>query len=69
LNQTVRVAEDGSITLSLLGKVEVKGKEEPQEAYELIRTSDVKTKIEAAAVAGLTKFVGRRREMELYRRL
>ena len=43
------------------GKVQVKGEEEPQEAYELIRTSDVKTKIEAAAVAGLTKFVGRRR--------
>jgi class 3 adenylate cyclase/tetratricopeptide (TPR) repeat protein len=47
-----------------LGKVQVKGKEEPQEAYELIRTSEVKTRIEAAAVAGLTKFVGRRKEME-----
>ena len=42
----------------------MKGKEEPQEAYELIRTSEVRTRIEAAAVAGLTKFVGRRREME-----
>jgi class 3 adenylate cyclase/tetratricopeptide (TPR) repeat protein len=47
-----------------LGKVQVKGKEEPQEAYELLGTSGVKTRIEAAAVAGLTKFVGRRREME-----
>jgi class 3 adenylate cyclase/tetratricopeptide (TPR) repeat protein/energy-coupling factor transporter ATP-binding protein EcfA2 len=47
-----------------LGRVPVKGKEEPQEAYELIRTSEVKTRIEAAAVAGLTKFVGRRKEME-----
>jgi class 3 adenylate cyclase/tetratricopeptide (TPR) repeat protein len=47
-----------------LGKIQVKGKEEPQEAYELIRTSEVKTRIEAAAVAGLTKFVGRKREME-----
>ena len=50
-----------------LGKVQVKGKEELQEAYELIRTSEVKTRIEAAAVAGLTKFVGRRREMQTLR--
>jgi class 3 adenylate cyclase/tetratricopeptide (TPR) repeat protein len=47
-----------------LGKIQIKGKEESQEAYELIRTSEVKTRIEAAAVSGLTKFVGRRREME-----
>ncbi len=47
-----------------LGKVQVKGKEEPQEAYELIRTSGIKTRIEAAAAAGITKFVGRKREME-----
>jgi class 3 adenylate cyclase/tetratricopeptide (TPR) repeat protein len=47
-----------------LGKIQIKGKEEPQEAYELLATSEVKTRIEAAAIAGLTKFVGRRREME-----
>ena len=47
-----------------LGKIQVKGKELPQDAYALIRTSEVKTRIEAAVVSGLTKFVGRRREME-----
>ena len=47
-----------------LGKVQVKGKEELQEAYELLMPSEVKTRIEAGAVAGLTKFVGRKREME-----
>jgi len=47
-----------------LGKVEVKGKEEPQEAYELIRPSEVETRIEAAAAKGLTRFVGRRKELE-----
>jgi len=47
-----------------LGKIQMKGKEEPQAAYELLAPSEVKTRIEAAAVAGLTKFVGRRREME-----
>jgi len=50
-----------------LGKVQVKGKEELQDAYELLATSDVKTRIEAAAVAGFTKFVGRGREMEALR--
>jgi class 3 adenylate cyclase/tetratricopeptide (TPR) repeat protein len=50
-----------------LGKVQVKGKEELQEAYELLRTSEVKTRIEAAVVSGLTKFVGRKREMEALR--
>ncbi len=47
-----------------LGKIQVKGKEKPQEAYELLTTSEVKTRIEASVVSGLTKFVGRRREME-----
>jgi class 3 adenylate cyclase/tetratricopeptide (TPR) repeat protein len=47
-----------------LGKIQVKGKEEPQEAYRLLGTGDIKTRIEAAAVAGFTKFVGRKGEME-----
>ncbi len=47
-----------------LGKVEVKGKEEPQEAYELIRPSEFETRIEAAAAKGLTRFVGRVKELD-----
>jgi class 3 adenylate cyclase len=47
-----------------LGKVQVKGKEELTEAYELLMASEVETRIEAAALKGFTKFVGRRREME-----
>jgi class 3 adenylate cyclase/tetratricopeptide (TPR) repeat protein len=47
-----------------LGKIQVKGKEEPVEAYELLEPTEVATRIEAAVVRGLTKFVGRRREME-----
>ena len=49
------------------GKVAIKGKEKPQEAYELIRPSEVETRIEAAAAKGLTRFVGRRKEMEALR--
>jgi class 3 adenylate cyclase len=45
------------------GVLPVKGKEEPQEAYQLIRPSDVETRIEAATVRGLTRFVGRKNSM------
>ena len=47
-----------------LGKVQVKGKKEAQEVYELIKTSEVKARIEAAVARGLTRFVGRTREAE-----
>jgi class 3 adenylate cyclase/tetratricopeptide (TPR) repeat protein len=60
---THRLAKD-YFKFESMGRVPLKGKEEVQEAYELIRTSEVRTRIEAAAAAGLTKFVGRKREME-----
>jgi class 3 adenylate cyclase/tetratricopeptide (TPR) repeat protein len=47
-----------------LGKLKVKGKEEPAEAYELIQASGIQTRFEAAIVKGLTKFVGREKETE-----
>jgi len=50
-----------------LGKVVVKGKEKPQEAYELIKTSEVETRIEASAAKGLTRFVGRGKDIETLR--
>ena len=43
-----------------MGKVEVKGKEEPQQAYELLKAGWVATRIGAAAAKGLTQFVGRK---------
>ena len=46
-----------------LGKIEMKGKEEPQEAFELIKTGEVETRIEAATAKGLTKFIGRKNSM------
>ena len=46
-----------------LGKMEVKGKKEPQEIFELIKTGEVETRIEAAAAKGLTRFVGRKNSM------
>lgn len=46
-----------------LGPFSVKGKEEPQEAFELIRAGEVATRIGAAAARGLTRFVGRKQAM------
>ncbi len=46
-----------------LGKVEVKGKEKPVDAYELKKATEVETRIEAAAAKGLTKFAGRKNAM------
>jgi len=46
-----------------LGKVSVRGKEEPVEAYMLVAPSEVETRFEAAVRKGLTKFVGRQREI------
>jgi class 3 adenylate cyclase len=46
-----------------LGKLEVKGKEEPQEAFELIKTGEVETRIGASVAKGLTRFVGRKNSM------
>lgn len=49
--------------LESLDRVEVKGKEEPQEAYQLIKPSDIGTRFEASVAKGLTKFVGRKNSM------
>ncbi len=47
-----------------VGELHVKGKEKPVEAYRLIKPTEVETRIAASAVKGLTRFVGRSREME-----
>ena len=46
-----------------LGKIQVKGKAQPQEAYELIKVGDIETRINAAVAKGPTKFVGRKNTM------
>ena len=47
-----------------LGEIQVKGKEKPIEAYQLLRPTQVQTRIAASTAKGLTRFVGRSREME-----
>jgi class 3 adenylate cyclase/tetratricopeptide (TPR) repeat protein len=54
----------GYFDFESLGVIQVKGKGEPVKTYQLIKPSEVATRIEASAAKGLTKFVGRKREME-----
>ena len=46
-----------------VGMIQVKGKEEPLEAYELVKAGEVETRFGASVAKGLTKLVGRGREM------
>jgi class 3 adenylate cyclase/tetratricopeptide (TPR) repeat protein len=46
-----------------LGPLEVKGKEEPQEAFELVKAGGAATRLEASMSRGLTRFVGRENSM------
>ncbi|MBW1774005.1 MAG: AAA family ATPase, partial [Deltaproteobacteria bacterium] len=59
---THRLARD-FFEFESLGKIEVKGKKEPQEAYELIKAGEVVTRIGASVAKGLTRFVGRKNSM------
>jgi tetratricopeptide (TPR) repeat protein len=49
--------------LKPMGKVEVKGKYKPQQAFELMKAGEVETRIEAAVTKGLTRFIGRKNSM------
>jgi class 3 adenylate cyclase/tetratricopeptide (TPR) repeat protein len=61
---THRMARD-FFKFEALGKTRVKGKEEPVEAYRLIEATRVETRFEAAIARGLTRFVGREKEMAI----
>ena len=47
--------------------LQVKGKQEPVEAFRLLRPTEVDTRIGASVARGLTRFVGRSREIETLR--
>ncbi len=48
-----------------IGTVKIKGLTDPQEAYQLIKTGDVGTRIAASVAKGLTPFVGRKNSMSV----
>jgi AAA ATPase domain/Adenylate and Guanylate cyclase catalytic domain len=59
----LRLAE-GYVQVTSLGPLAVKGLRAPVEAYELLGAEPVRTRLQAAAVRGLTRFVGRHREVD-----
>src|SRR4030095_2047118 len=60
---TLRLVE-GLVRVTALGPVPVKGLVEPVEVFELVGTSGLRRRLQAAAIRGLTPFVGRQPELE-----
>jgi len=60
---TLRLVE-GYVQVRSLGPVSVKGLVEPVEVYELTGAGLAQTRLQAAAMRGLTRFVGREAEIE-----
>jgi class 3 adenylate cyclase/tetratricopeptide (TPR) repeat protein len=60
--ETLRLAE-GYVEVRRLEPVPVKGLPEPVEVFELLGTGRARARLQAAAMRGLTRFVGREREL------
>ena len=65
---TLRLAE-GYVEVRSLGPIPVKGLPEPIEIFELTGAGQARTRLQAAALRGLTRFVGRDTEVEHLRRV
>jgi class 3 adenylate cyclase/tetratricopeptide (TPR) repeat protein len=63
---TLRLAE-GFVQVKPLGPVPVKGLEAPIEVYEATGAGPVRRRLEAAAIRGLTRFIGRTGELDALR--
>ena len=64
---TLRLAE-GYVQVKSLGPVNVKGLTEPVEVYEVTGVGTARSRLQAAAARGLTRFVGRDAETEQLRK-
>ncbi|MCI0372600.1 MAG: AAA family ATPase [candidate division NC10 bacterium] len=63
---TLRLAE-GYVQVKPFGPIPVKGLSEPVEVYEITGATTLRTRLQAAAARGLTRFVGREAELEALR--
>jgi predicted ATPase/class 3 adenylate cyclase len=61
--ETLRLAE-GFVQVKALGPVAVKGLAAPVEVFELVGAASTRTRLQAFATRGLTRFVGRQAEFE-----
>jgi len=64
---TLQLAE-GYVQVTARGPVAVRGLPEPIEVYEIVGPGAVRSRLHAAAARGLTRFVGRDREIDQLRR-
>src|SRR5262245_44105526 len=55
---------EGFVQVKALGAMPVRGLSEPVEVYEVTGAGMVRSRLQAAAVRGLTRFVGRQQELE-----
>ena len=66
--ETLRLAE-GYVEVRSLGPIPVKGLSDPIEIFELTGAGQARTRLQAATLRGLTRFVGRDTEIEHLRRV
>ena len=65
---TLRQVE-GFVQVKSVGSVQVKGVSRPVETFEVVAATTARTRVQAAAVRGLTPLVGRRTEIEVFSKL
>jgi tetratricopeptide (TPR) repeat protein len=59
---------EGYVQVQALGPIQVRGLSEPVEVYELLGAGTARSRFQATAARGLTRFVGRDAELETLRR-
>jgi class 3 adenylate cyclase len=67
ISGNIRALVEGYFQLRRLGPARIKGVSEPVELFEVTGLGPLRTRLQRAAGRGLTKFVGREREMEALR--
>jgi class 3 adenylate cyclase len=67
ISDGLRRLVEGYFTLKALGPALIRGSSEPVNVYEVLGLGPVRTRLQRAAGRGLTKFIGREREMEALR--
>ncbi|MGC1679285.1 MAG: adenylate/guanylate cyclase domain-containing protein [Candidatus Binataceae bacterium] len=67
ISENTRKLVEGYFALKPLGPTKVKGVTEPVNVYEVTGLGPLRTRLQRSAGRGLTKFVGREREMEAMR--
>src|SRR6266436_2980970 len=67
-SSTLRQVE-GFVQVRSVGAVQVKGVSQPVEAFEVVAATTARTRVQAAAVRGLTPLVGRQTEIEVFSKL